>query len=207
MARYRGPVNRLSRREGINLMLKSGRRSDDKFRERLEQPPGQHGAKRQKLSDYGVQLREKQKMKRIYGILERQFRVFFKRASLKRGATGEILIQMLEQRLDNVVYRLFFSGTRAEARQMVSHGLIYVNGKPVNIPSYRVRPGEIISPRNKGKNIKRIKETLEKNQDLPIPEWLILDRNTLQAKIERLPTKADAHLPVDESLIVELYSK
>ncbi|MBI3316820.1 MAG: 30S ribosomal protein S4 [Candidatus Omnitrophica bacterium] len=207
MARYRGPVNRLSRREGVNLMLKSGRRNDDKFRERLEQPPGQHGAKRQKLSDYGVQLREKQKMKRIYGLLERQFRVFFQRASRKRGATGEILTQMLESRLDNVIYRLLFSGTRPEARQMVSHGLIYVNGRPVNIPSYLVKPGDKISPRNKEKNIKRIKESLEKNQDIPIPEWLTLDKNKLEAKVERLPLKADAGLPVEESLIVELYSK
>jgi len=207
MAKYIGPVNRLSRREGVNLLLKSGRRSDDKFRERLEQPPGQHGAKRQKLSDYGTQLREKQKMKRIYGLLERQFRVFFARATKKRGATGEVLIQMLEQRLDNVVYRLTFASTRREARQMVNHGLIFVNGRSVNIPSYQVKPGDKIEPRKKEANIKRVQEQLEKYKDIAIPDWLFLDRNTLEAKVERLPAKADASLPVEESLIVELYSK
>ncbi|MBI3314197.1 MAG: 30S ribosomal protein S4 [Candidatus Omnitrophica bacterium] len=208
MGRYRGAVNRLSRREGVNLFLKSSmRRNDDKFRERLSQPPGQHGAKRQKLSDYGTQLREKQKMKRIYGVMEKQFRVFFQRASQKRGATGEILIQLLERRLDNVVYRLTFAATRREARQMVSHGLIFVNGRPVNVASYIVKPGEKITPRPKEANMNRVKAQLEKWQDLTIPDWLSLDRNTLEAKIERMPTKGDAALPVEESLIVELYSK
>lgn len=207
MARYRGPVNRLSRREGVNLQLKGSRRSDDKLRERLDRPPGQHGARRQKLSDYGMQLREKQKMKRIYGVLERQFRVFFARAVKKRGATGEMLIQLMERRLDNVVYRLLFAATRPEARQMVSHGLIYVNGRPVNIPSYLVKPGDKISPRPKETNIKRVKAQLENYEDYPIPEWLSLDRNTLEATVQRMPTKADANLPVEESLIVELQSK
>ncbi|MBI3306741.1 MAG: 30S ribosomal protein S4 [Candidatus Omnitrophica bacterium] len=208
MGKYRGPVNRLARREGVNLFLKSStRRNDDKFRERLSQPPGQHGQKRQKLSDYGTQLREKQKMKRIYGVMERQFRVFFHRASKKRGATGEILIQLLERRLDNVLYRLLFASTRREGRQMVSHGLIFVNGRPVNIPSYLVKPGDKITPRPKEANINRIKAQLEKWQDLTIPDWLSVDRNTLEVKVERMPTKGDAALPVEESLIVELYSK
>lgn len=207
MARYRGPVNRLSRREGVNLQLKGSRRSDDKLRDRLEQPPGMHGAKRQKLSDYGLQLREKQKMKRIYGLLERQFRVFFQRASKLRGATGEMLIQLLERRLDNVVYRLLFASTRREARQMVNHGLIFVNGREVNIPSFIVKLGDKIEPRKKEANIKRVKAQLEKYSDIAIPEWLSLDQNTLEAKVERMPTKPEANIPVEESLIVELYSK
>ncbi len=208
MARYRGPVNRLSRREGVNLQLKGGRRSDDKLRERLEQPPGQHGrSRRSKISDYGLQLREKQKLKRIYGMLERQFRVFFQRAARKSGVTGENLIQLLESRLDNVVYRLLFAATRREARQMVNHGHVFVNGHCVNIPSYQVRPGDVVEPRQKEANLNRIKASLEKYQDIQIPEWLSLDKNSLQAKVLRAPTKADAQLPVEESLIVELYSK
>ncbi len=208
MARYRGPVNRLSRREGVNLQLKGGRRSDDKFRDRLSQPPGQHGrGRRKKVSDYGLQLREKQKLKRIYGMLERQFRVFFKRASQKSGVTGENLIQLLEQRLDNVVYRLFFSATRPEARQMVGHGHILVNGQCVDVPSYQIKVGDVIEPQKKEATTNRIKESLEKLQDLPVPEWLSLDKNSLQAKVVRTPTKSDAQLPVEESLIVELYSK
>ena len=208
MARYRGPVVRLSRREGVNLMLKGSRRNDDKVAKRLSQPPGQHGAGRaKKLSDYGVQLREKQKLKRMYGLLEKQFRIFFDRASRKGGITGENLISLLESRLDNVVYRLLFASTRNEARQMVNHGLIYVNGKAVSIPSYIVKPEDIIEPRPKEKNIKRVQDHLELVDDLTIPEWLTLDRKSLKAKVLREPTKADAALPVEESLIVELYSK
>ncbi len=208
MARYTGPSNRLSRREGIDLGLKSNRRgTSERLEKRLSQPPGQHGRARQKLSDYGVQMREKQKLKRIYGLLERQFRVFFHRAAQKRGATGEMLIELLERRLDNVIYRLTWAATRREARQMVNHGLIFVNGKSVNIPSYQVRPGEKITARPKEKNIARIKARIEMYKDLPVPEWLSQDRNTLQAEIIRVPTKSDANLPVEESLIVELYSK
>ncbi len=208
MARYRGPAVRLSRREGVNLFLKGSRRSDDKVAKRLEQAPGQHGRSRQrKMSNYGLQLREKQKMKRIYGVLERQFRVFFQRAAQKQGVTGENLISLLERRLDNVVYRLLFTQTRPEARQMVNHGHICVNGRPVNIPSYIVRAGDVIEPKNKEATIKRIKAKLELHEDLPVPEWLELDRNSLKAKVLRDPTKADAGLPVEESLIVELYSK
>lgn len=207
MGRYRGPVIRLHRREGVNLVLKGRRTSDDKYDRRLTQIPGQHGKSRSKLSDYGVQLREKQKLKRIYGMMERQFRVFFARAAKKRGVTGEMLIELLERRLDNVVYRLLFSGTRRESRQMVSHGLIFVNDRPVNIASYEVKPGDKISVHKKEKTIARVKASLEKWKDLPVPEWLSLDANTLEAKVTRLPTKADAALPVEESLIVELYSK
>ena len=207
MARYTGPVLRLHRREGVNLALKGRRSTDEKYDKRLTQPPGQHGKGRQKLSDYGIQLREKQKLKRIYGMLERQFRVFFARAVKKRGVTGEILIQLLERRLDNTVYRLLFAATRREARQMVSHALVFVNDRLVNIPSFIVRPGDKISVRKKEATVNRVKASLEKWQDLSIPEWLALDRNTLEAKVVRLPTKADAALPVEESLIVELYSK
>lgn len=207
MGRYTGPVIRLNRREGTNLALKGRRSTDEKYDKRLGQPPGQHGKGRQKLSDYGVQLREKQKVKRIYGMLERQFRVFFARAVKKRGVTGETLIQLLERRLDNAVYRLLFSSTRREARQMVSHGLIFVNDQPVNIPSYLVKQDDKIGVRKKEATIKRVKANLEKWQDLQIPAWLNLNRESLEAKVVRLPTKAEAALPVEESLIVELYSK
>ena len=207
MGRYTGPVIRLSRREGVNLGLKGRRATDEKYDKRMSQPPGQHGKNRQKLSDYGVQMREKQKLKRIYGMMERQFRVFFARAVRKRGVTGEMLIQLLERRLDNVVYRLLFAASRREARQMVSHALIFVNDRLVNIPSFSVRVGDKISVRKKEATQKRVKASLEKWQDLTIPEWLSLDANTLEAKVVRLPTKSDAALPVEESLIVELYSK
>src|SRR3989338_9007771 len=184
MGKYSGPVIRLNRREGINLGLK-GRRVSEKYDKRLTQPPGQHGKARQKLSDYGVQLREKQKLKRIYGMLERQFRVFFDRAVRKRGVTGEMLIELLERRLDNTVYRLLWATTRREARQMVSHGLIYVNGRVVNIASFMVRPGDKISARKKEATQNRIKASLEKWQDLPLSEWLSLDKNTLEATVVR----------------------
>lgn len=207
MGRYTGPAVRLSRREGVNLQLKGSRRNDDKLEKRLAKPPGMHGLSRRKPSDYGIQLREKQKMKRIYGMLERQFRVFFARASRKRGVTGENLIQLLERRLDNVVYRLLFATSRREARQMVSHGLFFVNGRPVDIPSYLVKPGDRIEPRPKESLLARLNASLEKWQDLAVPEWLALDRKTLRAEVVRHPTKADAGLPVEESLVVELYSK
>jgi small subunit ribosomal protein S4 len=207
MARYTGPAIRQHRREGVNLGLKGRRATDEKHDRRLTQPPGQHGKNRQKVSDYGVQLREKQKMKRIYGLLERQFRVFFARAVKKRGVTGETLIQLLERRLDNTVYRLLFAASRREARQMVSHGLIFVNGRSVNIPSFIVRPGDKISVRPKEATQARVKASLEKWEDLSVAEWLSLDKKTLEATVLRMPTKADAALPVEESLIVELYSK
>ncbi len=209
MGRYTGPVIRLCRREGVDLFLKGSRHSTEEISKRLSQPPGQHGPTRRgkKSSDYGIQLREKQKLKRIYGMLEKQFRVFFARASQKRGITGENLIQLLERRLDNVVYRLLFASTRREARQMVSHGLIFVNGRSVNIPSFMVKPGDKIEPRKKEATQKRVRERLEQQKDVVIPEWLTLDSTKLEAQVQRMPTKADAKLPVEESLIVELYSK
>lgn len=207
MGRYRGPIIRLHRREGINLGLKGRRATDEKHDKRLTQPPGQHGAKRQKLSDYGVQLREKQKMKRIYGMGERQFRVFFQRAVRKKGVTGEMLIESLERRLDSVVYRLLFCTSRREARQMVVHGLITVNGQKVDVPSFQVKVGDKISVRKKEATLKRVQASLEKWKDLNAPEWLALDRANVTGEVVRLPKKADAGLPVEESLIVELYSK
>ena len=207
MARYTGPVNRLSRREGVNLFLKSGHRANDKLDKRLTQPPGMHKRGRGKLSDYGVQMREKQKLKRIYGVLERQFRIFFQRAAKKKGIKGENLIQLLERRLDNVVFRSFFANTRAEARQMVNHGLILVNGERVTISSYIVKPGDKITPHPKEKNIKRVRERLEQYKDLTPVAWLALDVKTLVSEVLRHPTKADAALPVEESLVVELFSK
>lgn len=207
MGKYTGPVVRLSRREGVNLYLKGSRRSDDKVAKRLEAAPGMHGARRKKLSDYGLQLREKQKLKRIYGLYERQFRVFFQRAQRKQGVTGENLIQLLESRLDNVVYRLLYTQTRREARQLVGHGHILVNGKTVNIPSCSVKVGDVITPKVKESTVARLKVRVDSLDDYPVPDWLSLDRKTLAGKVMRLPSKADAKLPVEESLIVELFSK
>lgn len=199
---------RLCRREGVKLYLKGIRCSGDKCSvERRESAPGQHGARRGKLSNYGMQLREKQKMKKIYGILETQFRVIFSRAAKKRGVTGENLIQLLERRLDNVIFRLLFVSSRVEARQMVGHRHVFVNGRLVNIPSFVVKVGDKITVRAKESVHKRVKENLEMLQDRPVPDWLSIDRNNVSAEVLRLPTKADAALPVEESLVVELYSK
>ena len=208
MARRTGPVCRLCRREGMKLFLKGIRCTGDKCAiERRNQPPGMHRRTRGKLSDYGLQLREKQKAKKIYGMLERQFRSFFERASKKRGVTGETLIQLLERRLDNVVYRTLLVPSRAEARQLVTHGSVQVNGRTVNIPSFQVRSGDIVRPRQGEKLQKRIQDNLEILKDRPLPEWLELNRETLEVRVLRLPEKADAGLPVEESQIVELYSK
>ena len=208
MARLIQPVCRLCRREGIKLFLKGIRCTGDKCAiERRNQPPGMHGRRRPKLSDYGLQLREKQKTKRIYGMLEEQFHVFFSRASRASGSTGGKLVELLERRLDNVVYRLHWASSRNQARQFVSHKNIYVNGRAVNIPSFLVRVGDKIELHKSEAIVKRVKATLEMLQDRPATEWLKLDPQNLTAEVLRLPTKADAGLPVEESLIVELYSK
>ena len=208
MARLIEPACRLCRREGIKLFLKGIRCTGDKCAiERRNQPPGQHGRRRNKLSDYGLQLREKQKTRRIYGILERQFRVFFERASRAPGATGEKLVELLERRLDNVIYRLHWATSRKEARQLVMHSNVFVNGRAVNISSFLVRIGDKIELRKKEALAKRVKGILEMLQDRPNVEWLKLDGENLIGEVLRLPTKADAGLPVEESLIVELYSK
>lgn len=208
MARLIQPVCRLCRREGIKLFLKGIRCTGDKCAiERRNQPPGMHGRRRPKLSDYGLQLREKQKTKRIYGMLEQQFRIFFSRAARAAGSTGARLVELLERRLDNVVYRLHWASSRSEARQFVSHSHVFVNGRAVNIPSFLVRLGDKIELHKKEELAKRVKATLEMLADRPPAEWLQLDSQNLSAEVLRLPTRADAGLPVEESLIVELYSK
>ena len=208
MGRYVGPSCKQCRREGIKLFLKGTRCMTAKCEiEKRNFAPGQHGHSRQKLSDYGVQLREKQKMKRIYGMFEQQFSVAFQRAAQKKGVTGENLIQILEQRLDNVMYRLQFVTSRREARQFVHHGQVYVNGRRVDVPSFQVKPGDVIEVSKKEKVQKRVKDNLELLKDRPLPEWLSLDKETLKATVVRHPGKADAGLPVEDSMIVELYSK
>lgn len=208
MGRVAQPVCRLCRREGIKLFLKGIRCTGDKCAiERRNQPPGMHTRRRPKLSDYGLQLREKQKTKRIYGMSEEQFHLFFERASRAAGATGEKLVELLERRLDNAVYRLHWVSSRAEARQFVSHKNVRVNGRAVNIPSFLVRTGDKIEVRKSEDHVKRVKATLEMLQDRPAAEWFRHDPETLTAEVLRLPTKQDAALPVEESLIVELYSK
>ena len=208
MARLVEAVCRLCRREGIKLFLKGIRCTGDKCAiEKRNQPPGQHGRRRGKLSDYGLQLREKQKTKRIYGMMEGQFRTFFKRASRAPGATGEKLIEFLERRLDNVIYRLHWMPSRSEARQFVLHKHVRVNGRTVNIPSFLVRAGDKIELKSKETVQSRVKGNLEMLQDRPAAEWLKAGGAGLSAEVLRLPTKADSGLPVEESLIVELYSK
>ena len=202
MARYTGPRCRLSRREGVNLDLKK------KWSlERREAPPGQHGAKRTKLSNYGLQLREKQKAKRFYGILERQFRGYYLKASHRKGITGVILLQYLESRLDNVLYQLGFAITRAQARQIVGHGLVVVNARRVNIPSFQVKPGDLITIEDKEKARKFVKNNIEMNKGWSAPLWLVADAENLTGKVVRVPQREDIKAPVNEQLIVELYSR
>jgi small subunit ribosomal protein S4 len=206
MARYLGPKCKLARREGTDLFLKSGVRALDS-KCKAETIPGQHGARRGRLSDYGVQLREKQKVRRIYGILERQFSTYYKEAARRKGATGENLLQLLESRLDNVVYRMGFGSTRAESRQLVSHKSITVNGKVINVPSYQVAPGDVIAVRQKAKEQLRIKSALElAGQRTPI-EWITVDSSKLEGQFTRKPDRADLSADINENLIVELYSK
>lgn len=208
MARYIGPVCRLCRRENLKMYLKGDRCYTDKCAiERRPYPPGQHGQNRVKFSEYGVQLREKQKVKRIYGILERQFRLYYDRASRKKGKTGEILLQLLEQRLDNVVFRMGFADTRAEARQLVRHSHVTVNGRKVNIPSYQVRVGDRISIREKSRKIERIQQALEAVDRRGVPSWLEVDKEKFEGVVKGLPVREELTLPIQEQLIVELYSK
>lgn len=208
MARYIGPTCKLSRREGVDLGLKSPARSLDS-KCKLEQPPGQHGASRhQRLSDYALQLREKQKVRRMYGILERQFRNYYKKAAQRKGATGENLLLMLESRLDTIVHRMGFAVTRAQARQMVSHRLIEVNGRAVNIPSYQVNAGDKVAVREKARNHLRIKEAVEVARDLDlVSPWLEVDAEKLTGVVKNLPERDDLPPDINENLIVELYSK
>ncbi len=206
MARYIGPTCKLSRREKTDLGLKSGLRALD-TKCNMEQPPGVHGAGRARLSDFGMQLREKQKVRRMYGVLEKQFRNYYKKASGQKGATGENLLKLLEQRLDNVVYRMGFGSTRAEARQLVGHKAITVNGKTVNIASYTCNPGDIISLREKAKKQQRIKDALELRKQRETEEWISVDEKALEGTFKSIPERTDLPSEIQENLIVELYSK
>ncbi|MDX2506572.1 MAG: 30S ribosomal protein S4 [Gammaproteobacteria bacterium] len=206
MARYIGPTCKLSRREKTDLGLKSGLRALD-TKCNMEQPPGVHGAGRARLSDFGMQLREKQKVRRMYGVLEKQFRNYYKKASGQKGATGENLLKLLEQRLDNVVYRMGFGSTRAEARQLVGHKAITVNGKTVNIASYTCNPGDIISLREKAKKQQRIKDALQLRKQRETEEWISVDEKALEGTFKSIPERTDLPSEIQENLIVELYSK
>ena len=208
MARYTESVCRLCRRENLKLFLKGERCYTDKCAiERRNYPPGQHGQGRPKFSEYSIQLREKQKVKRMYGLMENQFRRTFALAARTKGITGETLLVLLERRLDNVAYRLGFASSRAEARTLVRHGHILVNGKKVNIPSYFVRAGDVVSVRERSRQMARVLTAMEGAQRRGVPEWAELDRDTCSGKIRLLPTRSDVTMPINEKLIVELYSK
>ena len=207
MARYIGPKLKLSRREGTDLMLKSARRALDS-KCKADSKPGQHGRiSGVRTSDYGLQLREKQKVKRMYGVLERQFRRYFAEASRRKGNTGARLIELLESRLDNVVYRMGFGSTRAEARQLVSHCSISLNGETANIPSMLVKPGDVITVRDKAKKQARIAEALSLAEQSGFPSWVDVNKDKLEGKFKALPDRSDVAQDVNESLVVELYSR
>lgn len=208
MARYRESVCRLCRREGMKLFLKGDRCFKDKCAvERRNFPPGQHGKRRSKLLGYGIQLREKQKVKRIYGLLESQFRLAFKRAERMKGITGENLLQQLESRLDNVVFSLGFAASRAQARQLIRHGHILVNDRKVNIPSFQVAKGQSVAVKGKSRANELIKSSVETAKARGVPVWLGLDPENFKGQVLDLPKRADIKLPIQEQLIVELYSK
>ncbi len=208
MARYRGPREKLERRLGVDLGLKGERRLAGKSAlEKRPYAPGQHGQRRSKISEYGMQLREKQKAKFMYGVSEKQFRALFKEAARREGNTGELLIQLLEQRLDNVVYRLGFATTRAFARQLVNHGHILVDGKRVDIPSYRVKPGQKIEVKEKSKTNPQIVRAMELTNQTGIVEWVDVDKEKLFGIFTRVPEREEVKIPVEERFIVELYSK
>jgi small subunit ribosomal protein S4 len=206
MARYRGPTCKLARREGTDLFLKSGVKPLE-GKCKLETPPGGPGQRRTRLSDYGIQLREKQKLRRMYGVLERQFRNYYKKASAVKGSTGENLLKMLESRLDNVVYRMGFAATRAEARQLVSHRGIAVNEQAVNIPSYQVKAGDRIAVREKAKSQTRVKAALDIAGQVGFPEWVEVDDKNMQGVLKALPERDEILPDINENLVVELYSK
>ncbi len=206
MARYIGPKCKLSRREGTDLFLKSGVRALDS-KCKAETVPGVHGARRGRLSDYGLQLREKQKVRRMYGVLEKQFRGYYKEAARRKGATGENLMQLLESRLDNVVYRMGYGSTRAEARQIVSHRQITVNGAVVNVASYQVQAGDVVAVREKSKNQLRIKAALELAAQRAPVEWIEVDGAKMEGTFKSAPERSDLSADINELLIVELYSK
>ncbi len=208
MARYTGPSCRLCRRENLKLFLKGERCYTDKCAfERRQYPPGQHGQGRIKFSSYGEQLREKQKVKRVYGLLEKQFRLTFNRAARKRGITGDNLIAILESRFDNMVYRLGFAASRNDARQLIRHGHFTVNGIKVNIPSSILKPGDVVQPREKSTKIEKIKESVETAKQRGVPAWLEIDVEKFEGKVVALPKRDEITMPMNEQLIVELYSR
>ena len=206
MARYVGPKCKLSRRAGTDLLLKSRARSLE-TKCKLETRPGQHGAVKPRLSDYANQLAEKQKLKRMYGVLERQFRNYYLKASATKGATGLNLVRFLEARLDNIVYRMGFASTRSEARQLVGHKAIEVNGKPVNIPSYQVAVGDVVTVREKSKNQTRIAASLSLASQIGFPDWLEVDEKALKGTFKSAPERGQILPDINENLVVELYSK
>ncbi len=206
MARYIGPTCKLTRREGTDLSLKSRVRSIDS-KCKMEKVPGQSTDRRRRLSDYGLQLREKQKVRRIYGILEKQFRNYYKAASMKKGATGENLLQFLEQRLDNVVYRMGFGATRAEARQLVSHKAVLINGETINVPSYQVKENDEVTIREKAKKQLRIQGALALAEQYGFVDWVEVDAKAMKGVFKRIPERSDLPADINENLIVELYSR
>jgi small subunit ribosomal protein S4 len=208
VARYTGAVCRLCRREGLKLFLKGERCYTDKCAiERRNYPPGEHGQARPKFSEYSVQLREKQKLRRMYGVLEGQFRRYFQMADRAKGVTGETLLQLLERRLDNIVYRVGFATSRSEARQLVRHGHFRVNGKKVNVPSYLVRAGDMITVRERSQKVARIQGALELAQRRGVPDWLEVTPESFAGRVKALPVRSDLTMPINEKLVVELYSK
>lgn len=208
MAKYRGPVCRLCRCEGEKLFLKGSRCMTEKCAiERRSYPPGQHGQGRPRISDYSLQLREKQKLRRIYGLQERQFRGLFERAERQTGVTGEALLRLLECRLDNVVYRLGFGSSRKEARQLVNHGHVLLNGRRTNIPGALVKVGDVVEVRQKSRSLVSVLAALDAVDSRGVPEWLELDRAAFQGTVRALPTRENIGLPVNEQMVVELYSR
>ena len=208
MAKYIGPKCKLMRREGADLGLKSTRRALD-TKCKIDNPPGMHGAgtRKPRVSDYGLQLREKQKLKRIYGVLERQFRNYYKEASRLKGSTGESLLQLLETRLDNVVYRMGFGSTRAEARQLVSHKSVMVNGVSVNVPSYAVKASDVVSIREKSRKQARILESMALAEQIGFPDWIDVNHSQFQGIFKAMPMRSELPPDINEQLVVELYSK
>ncbi|GGZ80104.1 30S ribosomal protein S4 [Ignatzschineria indica] len=206
MARYIGPKCKLARREGTDLHLKSGARSFES-KCKHDRAPGQHGAKPGRTSDYGLQLREKQKLKRMYGLLEKQFHLYYKEADRRKGSTGENLLEILECRLDNVVYRMGFASTRAEARQLVSHNSILVNGEKVNIPSYQLKASDVVAIRERSKKQARIAYAMELAEANGLVDWVSVDKTKMEGEFKRVPERSDLPADINESLVVELYSK
>jgi small subunit ribosomal protein S4 len=208
MARYREALCRLCRREGEKLFLKGDRCNTEKCAvERRKYPPGQHGQRRTKLSDYAIKLREKQKVRNSYGVLERQFRRYYQMASRKKGVTGEVLLQLLERRLDNVLHRMGFAANRRQARQFIGHRLVSVNGRMVSIPSYQVRPGDVVSIRERSRKVPAIADNLAKAGHRGMPEWVTVDADGFTGTFNRIPAREEIPLPVQEQLIIELYSR